>query len=308
MSESALRIGFIGLGVMGRPMAGHLVRAGHFVSVFDATPSALESFAREHAGARPVESPAALGSESDIVITMVPDGNAVHDVVFGSRGSAGLLDTLAAGSLVLDTSSSQPVLTRETAAALLSKGIDMVDAPVSGAQWGAEAAELVFMVGGSQHAVARVTPILSVLGRAIHHVGPIGSGHTMKCINNTITALTFLATCEGLSLGALSGLDPAAMNAVLNESTGGSWITKNHIEQRILSRTFDDPFRLDLMRKDVGIGLDVATSLGVDAPTFALADRLYQAAAEAAGPGASLSEIARFVERYVGGEIGPQAN
>jgi 3-hydroxyisobutyrate dehydrogenase len=141
----------------------------------------------------------------------------------------------------------------------------------------------------------------------VHHVGPLSAGHTMKCINNIITALTFAATSEGLALGARVGLDPAAMNAVLNESTGGSWVTENHVAQRILSRTFDDPFRLELMRKDVSIAVGVARAQGLDLPAFELAERLYAAANDAAGPGASLSELSRYVEGYVGGEIRPLA-
>jgi 3-hydroxyisobutyrate dehydrogenase len=301
MSAASLpRIGFVGLGIMGAPMAGHLVRAGYQVTVFDVLPSAISEFLRLHSDARGSASPAAVAVNADIVITMVPDGRAVQAVSFGPDG---LLETMQPGSLLLDTSSSQPALTRETAAALAPGGVAMVDAPVSGAQWGAQAAELVFMVGGAPDDVGRVRPLLDVLGRTVHHVGPLGSGHTMKCINNIVTALTFVATSEGLALGARVGLDPVAMNAVLNESTGGSWITEHHIAQRILSRTFDDPFRLELMRKDVGIAVGVAREQGLDLPAFELAERLYAEAQSAAGPDASLSELSRFVERYVGGEI-----
>jgi 3-hydroxyisobutyrate dehydrogenase len=301
MSAASLpRIGFVGLGIMGTPMAGHLVRAGYQVTVFDVLPSAISEFLRLHSDARGSASPAAVAVNADIVITMVPDGRAVQEVSFGPDG---LLETMQPGSLLLDTSSSQPALTRETAAALARRGVAMVDAPVSGAQWGAQAAELVFMVGGAPDDVGRVRPLLDILGRAVHHVGPLGSGHTMKCINNIVTALTFVATSEGLALGARVGLDPAAMNAVLNESTGGSWISEHHIAQRILSRTFDDPFRLELMRKDVGIAVGVAREQGLELPAFELAERLYAEANSSAGPEASLSELSRFVERYVGGEI-----
>jgi 3-hydroxyisobutyrate dehydrogenase len=301
MSAASLpRIGFVGLGIMGTPMAGHLVRAGYQVTVFDVLPSAISEFLRLHSDARGSASPAAVAVNADIVITMVPDGRAVQEVSFGPDG---LLETMQPGSLLLDTSSSQPALTRETAAALARGGVAMVDAPVSGAQWGAQAAELVFMVGGAPDDVGRVRPLLDILGRAVHHVGPLGSGHTMKCINNIVTALTFVATSEGLALGARVGLDPAAMNAVLNESTGGSWISEHHIAQRILSRTFDDPFRLELMRKDVGIAVGVAREQGLELPAFELAERLYAEANSSAGPEASLSELSRFVERYVGGEI-----
>jgi 3-hydroxyisobutyrate dehydrogenase len=295
-------VAFIGLGVMGSPMAGHLVHAGYRVTVFDAASAVVSDFIGAHSDARAVASPALAATDADIVITMVPDGRVVQSIALDADG---LLETMRPGSLLLDTSSSQPALTLETAAALAGRGVAMVDAPVSGAQWGAQAADLVFMVGGSVEDVLRVRPLLDVLGRAVHHVGPLSAGHTMKCINNIITALTFVATSEGLALGARVGLDPAAMNAVLNESTGGSWITENHVSQRILSRTFDDPFRLELMRKDVGIAVGVARTQGLDLPAFELADRLYAAANDAAGHGASLSELSRYVESYVGGKISP---
>jgi 3-hydroxyisobutyrate dehydrogenase-like beta-hydroxyacid dehydrogenase len=215
----------------------------------------------------------------------------------------GLTGTMASGSLLVDCSSSQPWLTRQTAAALADRGIGMIDAPVSGARWGAEAAELVFMVGGAAADVERIRPVLDRLGRAVFHLGPLASGHIMKCINNTVTAMTLLATAEGLVLGTRSGLDPAAMNAVLNESTGGSWLTRNHVEQRIVSRTFDDPFKLELMLKDIRTATELARSLDLALPYAALAESIYQAAHVRAGPSKSLSEVVRLVEELNGVEI-----
>jgi 3-hydroxyisobutyrate dehydrogenase len=212
---------------------------------------------------------------------------------------------MPAHSILVDTSSAQPWLTLETAAELDRVGVGMVDAPVSGAQWGAESADLVFMVGGDPDHLERIRPLLDLLGRAVFHVGPLGSGHIMKTINNTITAITFLGTAEGLVLGTRAGLDPAAMNAVLNESTGGSWITANHIEQRVLSRTFDDPFKLELMVKDIGIAARLARELDMPLPVAELCDSLYQAANEHAGTGASVSEVVRWVEGRAGIQIIP---
>jgi 3-hydroxyisobutyrate dehydrogenase-like beta-hydroxyacid dehydrogenase len=228
---------------------------------------------------------------------MLPDGHVVREVALGADG---LVNGLAPGSLVVDTSSSQPWITAETAAALAAAGVAMVDAPVSGAQWGAQAAELVFMVGGASDDVARARPMLEVLGRAVFHLGPLGSGHMMKCINNTVTAMTFQATLEGLVLGVAAGLDPAAMNDVFNESTAGSWITRNHIGQRILSRTFDDPFRLALMRKDVDIANGLATQMGLDLPMARLCAESYREADEEFGEGSSLSDLGRWTERRAG--------
>ena len=302
-AHAPLIIGFIGLGVMGAPMATHLARAGHTLTLHDADARTAATLATTLGGAaRAVATPAAVGARSDVVITMLPNGEVVRDVALGPEG---LAQTLKSGALLLDTSSAQPWLTRETAAALQHRGVAMVDAPVSGAQWGAQAAELVFMVGGAYADVQRVRPLLDVMGRAVFHLGALGSGHAMKCINNLITALTFSATAEGLVIGKRFGLDPAVMTQVLNESTGMSWISRNHIAQRITSRSFDDPFKLELMLKDIGIAMGLAREQGLELPLSALGERLWSAAAQAAGPGASVSELARWVERQTGTELTP---
>src|SRR5262249_52244166 len=153
-----------------------------------------------------VESPKAVAAASDMVVTMLPSSHEVFEVVFGADG---LIDGFTPGKLLLDVSSAEPGRTKVIAARLAGAGITMVDAPVSGAEAGATAAELVFMVGGSAEAVTRVTPLLEVLGRKVFHLGEVGAGHAMKCINNLITAITFMATAEGLIIGKGYGLDPA---------------------------------------------------------------------------------------------------
>lgn len=302
----SLQIGFVGLGVMGAPMATHLARAGHRLRLHDANAATARQLAQTLGGAAAAaDTPAALAEGCDLVVTMLPNGQVVQQVALGEQG---LLQGLKRGALLLDTSSAEPWLTRQTAAALAERGVAMVDAPVSGAQWGAEAAELVFMVGGSAADLQRVRPLLERMGRAVHHVGPLGAGHMMKCINNLITSMTFSATMEGLTLGKRVGLDPAAMVAVLNESTGGSWITRNHIAQRVLSRSFDDPFKLELMLKDIGIALDLSREAQLPMPLSGLGQQLWRAAALAAGPGASVSELARWVESQAGVAVSPGAD
>jgi 3-hydroxyisobutyrate dehydrogenase len=238
------------------------------------------------------------------VITMLPNGQVVRDVV---QGPDGLAAGLRPGTLLLDCSSSEPWLTLETAQALRAQGVAMVDAPVSGAQWGAQAAELVFMVGGEPADVARVRPLLDCMGRKVFHLGTLGSGHKMKCINNLITALVLGATVEGLAIGARHGLDPAVMNQVLNEATGASWITRTHIEKRIISRRFDDPFRLELMVKDIAIALELARDAALPVPQAALGQQLWRAAAAGAAPGASISEFVRWLEQFNGTPLVPPA-
>lgn len=299
-STARERVGFIGLGVMGAPMAGHLARAGHAVSVYDLAPGAAQRLAESQPGVTARASLREVAAHSDVVVTMLPNGRVVREVVFADDG---LLAGWARGGLLLDTSSAEPWITRETAARLAEHGIAMVDAPVSGAAWGAQAAELVFMVGGAQADVARARPLLDAMGRAVFHLGALGAGHTMKCLNNLITAVTLTATAEGLAIGTRAGLDPAVMTDVLNEATGGSWITRTHIHQRVISRSFDDPFKLELMLKDMGIAVDLARELGMPAPISEEGRRLWQQADAARGPGVSVSELVRWVETEAGTEI-----
>ena len=298
-----LAIGFIGLGVMGAPMAGHLARAGHSLTLLDANADTARDLAAT-LGAKAAVTPAEVAARSDIVITMLPNGSVVQQVALGEQG---LLQALRPGALLLDTSSSEPWLTQATGAALAAVGVTMVDAPVSGAAWGAAEANLVFMVGGDVADLARVRPLLDLMGRAVFHLGGLGSGHAMKCLNNLVTAMTFSATAEGLVIGKRYGLDPAAMVDVLNESTGMSWISQNHIAQRVLSRSFDDPFKLELMLKDVAIANTLARETGSSVPIAGLGQQLWQAAARAAGPGASVSELVRWVEQQNDTPLNPGA-
>jgi 3-hydroxyisobutyrate dehydrogenase len=296
------RLGFIGLGVMGLPMAQHLAAAGHALTVYDINPSASLPLRERHPGVNVATSARAVAAASDIVLTMLPSGLEVRETVFGAEG---LIRSFRHGSLLLDTSSSEPEFTKEIAHGLAPVGVSVVDAPVSGAEAGAIAAELVFMVGGEDEAVARVTPLLDVLGRKAFHLGPVGAGHAMKSLNNLITAVTFLATAEGLVIGKAYGLDPALMNDVLNESTGMSWISRSHIAQRILSRRFDDPFKLDLMVKDINIAMRLAADLNLAVPLSSETLRLWRATQAKVAKGSSVSELVRALEQSTGVELQP---
>ncbi|MGE4338800.1 MAG: NAD(P)-dependent oxidoreductase, partial [Pigmentiphaga sp.] len=226
-------VGFIGLGVMGRPMTGHLAKAGYAVTVYDTNAKIPRALAKTLSNTTAARSPAEVAAASDIIITMLPNGEIVQQVL---NGDDGILAGLRPGSLLLDTSSSEPWLTQRSHEQMQAAGASLVDAPVSGAQWGAEAAELVFMVGGSGTDVERVRPLLDCMGRAVFHLGGVGAGHAMKCLNNMITAMNLMALSEGLAIGTRHGLDPAAMVDVLNVSTGMSWVSQTHIHQRVLNR------------------------------------------------------------------------
>ena len=300
MHSAPATLGFIGLGVMGRPMVSHLAAAGHPMVLHDRVAGLAEGIAARLPGARVAATPAALAAQSEIVVTMVPNGSVVRELIAGPDG---LLEGMRRGSLLLDTSSSEPWLTEASGRLLADAGIAMVDAPVSGAQWGAEAAELVFMCGGAAADLERIRPLLDLMGKAVFHLGPLGAGHAMKCLNNLVTAMNLLAVTEGLAIGKRYGLDPAAMVDVLDRSTGMSWVSQTHLRQRVISRSFDDPFKLALMVKDIGIAMQVARDENVPAPLSAVGQELWRAAAIDAAPDASVSELARWVERLTKTEI-----
>jgi 3-hydroxyisobutyrate dehydrogenase-like beta-hydroxyacid dehydrogenase len=290
-------VGFVGLGVMGEPMATHLSKAGHPLALFDVRAGQAARLAATFADACAPDSPAEVARRSDIVITMVPNGEIVRDLVAGGDG---LLAGFRPGSLLLDTSSSEPWLTRESGRLLAERGIAMVDAPVSGAQWGAQAASWSsWSVAGGRR---QLRPLFDVMGRAVFHLGPLGAGHAMKCLNNLVTAINFLAVSEGLVIGKRHGLDPSVMTDVLNESTGMSWVSQTHVKQRIVSRSFDDPFKLALMLKDIGIATQLARSVDVPAPIRHWPSSCGRRRA-GNDPAASVSEMARWVETMTATDI-----
>jgi 3-hydroxyisobutyrate dehydrogenase len=229
----------------------------------------------------------------------------VREVALGEKG---LMSGLARGSLLLDTSSSEPWFTKEMAACLAAAGIAMVDAPVSGAEAGAKAADLVFMIGGASADVARAKPILAVLGKRHFHLGPVGSGHVMKSINNLVTAATLLATTEGMLAGAKLGLDPAAMNDVLDVSTGGSWVGGTQFRRHIFTRRYDDQFKAALMMKDIDIALRVFADAALDARVSAEARDVWASIQRRLPAEASLSEIVRALETANGVALEPGSN
>lgn len=291
---------FVGLGVMGLPMTRHLAAAGYEISVFDLDPARGKVLAEEFPQVTSAASPAAGVADADIVITMLPNGSVVNEVVTGENGIA---SSIREGALLLDTSSSEPWRTAETAAVLAEKGVAMVDAPVSGAEAGAIAGELVFMVGGSEVNIARIMPLLVIMGAHQFHLGPLGAGHRMKSLNNLVTCVTFMATGEALLAGKRAGLDPDKMIDVMNLSTGGSWVGRTHFQQRIFNRAFDDPFKLGLMVKDIGIALRVAEETGLGMPISEHTAKLWREIEEMEGGGSSVSNLIAGMEKIAGTEL-----
>jgi 2-hydroxy-3-oxopropionate reductase len=255
---SAERVGFIGLGIMGKPMAGHLLAAGYPLTVHSRSAPPVDELVA--AGASSASSPAEVASASDIVITMLPDTPDVELVLFGDDGvEAGA----AEGSMVIDMSSIDPIPTRQFCELLAVQGVALLDAPVSGGEKGAIDAALSIMVGGNAEAFARALPLLEAMGKNIVHVGPNGAGQIAKACNQLVVAATIEAVAEALVLAERAGVDPAKVREALLGGFAGSKILEVH-GQRMLDRNFTPGFRARLHRKDARIVLDAAK--GVDAP------------------------------------------
>jgi 3-hydroxyisobutyrate dehydrogenase len=280
-------IAFVGLGRMGRPMAARLVAAGYSLKVFDkAARSRL-------AGAVTCDSAAEAASGADVIITMLPDSKAVRSALLGRSGAAAVL---AAGSIVIDMSSSDPLSTRTLGAELASRGIELLDAPVSGRVDGARNGTLTIMAGGKAATLKKVRPVLEVLGKKIFHAGPLGAGHAVKALNNYIAAAGTIAAFEAVIVARAFGLDPALVTDIFNASAGRNSTTMNKVKQHVLSGAFASGFALALMAKDVGIAADLARSLGVDVPLTRKTRDLWRAAGKRLPTGADHTEIYRYLK------------
>lgn len=294
------RIGFIGLGAMGEPMAARLTAAGFALSVNDAD-AARTSRVAAAAGATAAASPAELAANSDILVTMLPSSAIVSAVL---EGPSGAFAGLAKGSLIVDMSSGVPEMTRTLSEAAAAKGIAMIDAPVSGGVSRAKTGDLAIMAGGDAAAIDRAEPVLKAMGSSIIRTGPIGSAHAMKALNNLVSAGGFLIGIEALLIGQRFGLDPALMVDVLNVSTGMNNSTQKKFKQFVLSRKFDAGFGLDLMVKDLGIALGVANATATPAPFSGLCRDVWAGAQKYLGPGQDHTAVAKFSELIAGSTLG----
>ena len=267
-----MNLGFIGLGIMGAPMAGHLRAAGHqlFVTTRRKVPAALLD-----AGAVACASAAEVARQADIIFTMVPDTPDVDKVLFGDNGVA---SAISQGKTVVDMSSISPMATKDFAARINALGCDYLDAPVSGGEVGAKAATLTIMVGGSESTFARLLPLLQLMGKNITHVGANGDGQTTKVANQIIVALNIAAVAEALVFASKSGADPAKVRQALMGGFAASRILEVHGE-RMIKRTFNPGFRIGLHQKDLNLALQGARALGMSLPQTAGAAQLMQACA-----------------------------
>jgi 2-hydroxy-3-oxopropionate reductase len=294
-----VKIGFIGLGIMGRPMAGHLIAGGHAAYLMSRSGVPPEMVA---AGAVACATPAEVARHADVIFTMVPDTPDVEKVLFGEHG---VEQGLCGGKIVVDMSTISPVATREFARRIAARNCEYLDAPVSGGDVGAINATLSIMVGGPQTAFERVKPLFDLLGKTVTHIGPNGHGQVCKLANNIVGALNIEAVAEALVFAAKAGADPAKVRAAMMGGFANSRALEIHGE-RMLQRNFEPGFRVGLHQKDLAIALNVARELGVSLPNTASTQELFNACVARGGLRWDHSALVKALEALADVEVGPK--
>lgn len=299
-TTTPLKLGFVGLGIMGAPMAGHLIKAGHqlFVHTRSKLPQAIAD-----AGATACLNGREVGERADIIFTMVPDTPDVEAVLFAEDGVAA---GLSKGKTVVDMSSISPIATKAFAEKIRALGCDYLDAPVSGGEVGAKNATLSIMVGGDEAVFERVKPLFECMGKNITRVGGNGDGQTAKVANQIIVALNIQAVGEALLFAAKAGADPARVREALMGGFASSKILEVHGE-RMIKRTFDPGFRIELHQKDLSLALASARALGVALPNTSTAQELFNACVAHGGQAWDHSALVRALEKLANFEIGQKA-
>lgn len=293
MSAARQPIGFVGIGMMGRPMAARLHAAGYPLLVHDLSREARAAFVADYPGVVDLEQLEGL-AEAAVVILMLPGSNVVDPLV---EGPAGLAQILRRGTTVIDMSSSEPLRSRALAERLAECGIGFLDAPVSGGVRRAVDGSLAIMCGGEAALFEACKPVFAAMGKTITHVGPVGAGHAMKALNNYVSASGLIATVEALHVGARFGLDPAVMVDVLNSSTGRNNTTEVKVRPFMLSGQFNSGFALRLMAKDLGIALGLAEALGEPMRLGEEVVAMWRDAAQKLPASADHTEMYRFLGR-----------
>ena len=299
MSNTSLKIGFVGLGIMGTPMAGHLIKGGHqlFLNTLHSVPPELVA-----AGGKACASGREVAQNADIVITMVPDTPDVGKALFAEDGVAA---GLSPGKVVVDMSSISPVETKEYARKIQALGCGYLDAPVSGGDVGARNATLSIMCGGEPAVFERVKPVFELMGKNITLVGAVGDGQTAKVANQIVVALTINAVAEGLLFAAKAGADPAKVRQALLGGLATSRILEI-LGERMVKRTFDPGCRIALHQKDLNLALTAARQLGLALPATATAQQLFSACVAHGGAAWDHSGLVRALEKLSGFEIGQE--
>jgi len=291
------RVGFIGLGIMGMPMARNLMEAGYELMVHNRSPEKAEELGKE--GATVAATPREVAQKSDVVITMLPDSPQVREVVAGENG---VLEGISEGALIIDMSTISPVVTEELAEAVKEKGASMLDAPVSGGDVGAVEGTLSIMVGGDEADFQRAKPLLESMGKTITHVGPTGAGQVTKAANQVVVALTIEAVSEALVLGSAGGVSPQKILEVLSGGLAANKVMEVKRE-KFLSHKFEPGFRSELHHKDLGIALAAGREYGVVLPVTAIVDQMFESMMARGRGGWDHSALLTFIEDLAQREI-----
>jgi 3-hydroxyisobutyrate dehydrogenase len=294
-----MKIAFLGLGDIGGLIASHLTRDPFDLIVWNRTDSKATDFAREH-GVSVAQTPADAVKGADVVITCLPSSVEVEAVLHGENG---MMEFLRKGAVLIDCTSGDPPTSRSIAAELGGRGVDFIDAPVSGGTTAAKAGTLTVMWGGDESVFERVKPVIEAFGKKIVHAGPVGAGDALKAVNNALLAVHILSAAEGLAVLVKAGVNPATALDVINASSGRSNSSENLIPQRVLTRAFPRTFRLALLEKDIGIAAVLAEDLGVLTPLISLTAERFHEAREKLGEQADHVEAVKMVEVENGLEI-----
>jgi 3-hydroxyisobutyrate dehydrogenase len=281
-----MKVAFIGIGNMGKPMASNIAKRGHEVFLFDANPAAAASAAKE-TGAHVLASLSEV-AVAEVIVTMLPDGNVVREVALGENGIAA---TAKPGTILVDMSSSQPLITRDTGAALALKKITLIDAPVSGGVAKAIAGTLTIMIGGDDAAaIERVKPVLSCMGTKFFEVGKLGSGHAAKALNNVVAAGNYAVLADALLVGERYGIEREMLVDIVDVSTGQSFISTVVMKQFVLPETFNTGFAISLLAKDANIAAELSQGLGCNSPHIELTSERWAEARNSLGGSADHSK------------------
>ena len=291
-------VGFIGLGIMGKPMAKNLIEAGHELVVYNRTREKAEELAG--AGATVAGSPREVAEQSGVIITMLPDSPQVEEVLLGEEG---IFEGIREGALIVDMSTISPVVTEELAAQAAEKGASMLDAPVSGGDVGAIEGTLSIMVGGSEEDFERAKPLFEAMGKTVTHVGGTGAGQVVKAANQIVVALTIEAVSEALVLGSKGGVAPEKILDVLGGGLAGNKVMEVKRE-KLLTHSFDPGFRIELHHKDLGIALAAGREYGVTLPVTAVVDQMLQDLKMRGRGDRDHSALLTLIEDSSGHEIG----
>jgi len=289
------QIGFIGLGVMGKPMAKNLMKAGYSLCVYDIVQEPVKELVAS--GAKAARSAKEVGEKAEIVITIVPSSKEVQEVYLNEDG---VLAGIKAGSIIIDMSTIDPIVSQEVAAAAQKKNVEMLDGPVSGGQGGAIEGTLTIMVGGKEEIFKQCKDILAAMGKNIYYCGPVGSGEISKIVNNMVLAICMQATCEGMILGTKAGVQPKTLFEIISKSSGQNWALNTYMPKKAFKGDFEPGFMVDLMYKDLGLAQNLASAYKVPILFGAEVRQIFEMARVAGKGRKDFSAILTTLEEIVG--------